>query len=546
MGTLTAALFRDSLLKKNLATVIRCNISSRFVHNDINEPKKGTATEKKLDEQNVSSSVPWYLRPEKSPRVVSHLNEISMPELPRDHPGSLKLIVEYLVQKLGMDDVKVFDLRDDFDQVINDGAKLMSNFMVIGTGKSAKHLQKAAELLNYFLKHKLNEVPSTEGLFSNGEFNKIQRRLKKKGRGAPQYAKFSYGASPNTWVMMDCKIDGIYVHMLTKERRENLNLENLWSKDKSKYPIKQSKQKNDNILSGLRFYHTSTSNGNCQPFSLIRTISTVEGMTAKAFNPFTSKKHDYRSRFRALKNLHLSNPESCPLEKIKDHYDAMQANGFPLTYNDVFEYLDLVFVSPEFYRGITRDADVYNKRYQYALKVLRRYRPALSNPESIKKLLFLFTLAGSQYDNSKFITIYNVESLSQETANWKNIFRYSPRIHMLRKVFTHFSSYFTLSDLALMDVICLSIFINRGDWFSARNVIEYALKRADYNVLICCLRLIAVNGNVNWSQKFLDEYYPLLQKSRCFKMENEIYYIKLLLSHSDPSGNHYRGIRENL
>ena len=117
---------------------------------------------------------------------------------------------------------------------------------------------------------------------------------------------------------------------------------------------------------------------------------------------------------------------------------------------------------------------------------------------------------------------------------------------MLRKIFKHLSSYFALSDLTLMDVICLSIFINRSDWFSTRNVLEQALKRADYNVLSSALRLIAMNGNVNWCQKFLDDYYPLLKNNKCVKMENEIEYIKLLLSCCDPSGHHYKDIRNDL
>jgi len=546
MSLFPAVVFRNSLLTRNFRIVERYISVSRVLYNDTHEIKKDTISKKKIEKQNETSSIPWYIRPEKSPKVISHLNEVSMPELPAAHPESLKLIVEYLVKKLGMLDVKIFDLRDDSDNAINDGAKYMATFMVICTGKSGKHLQKATELLSYFLKHKLHEVPATEGIFSNGEFNKIQRRLKKKGRGAPQYAKFNYGASPNTWVMTNCKVDGIYVHMLTKDRREDLNLENLWSKDKSRYPVKSSSERNENILSGLRFYHTSTSNKNRGFSSLVRNMSTIEDTAVRLFDPFTSKKHDYRNRFHMLRNHHLADPKSCPLATIKDHFDAMQANGLPLTYNDVYEYLDLVFSSPEFHQDTASEADVYNKRYRYSLTILRRYRPSLSNPESIKQLLLLLTLAGSQYDNTRFITINDVKSTSHKASKQNGVFRYSPKIHMLRKIFKHLSSYFALSDLTLMDVICLSIFINRSDWFSTRNVLEQALKRADYNVLSSALRLIAMNGNVNWCQKFLDDYYPLLKNNKCVKMENEIEYIKLLLSCCDPSGHHYKDIRNDL
>ncbi|VEU21272.1 DEKNAAC102600 [Brettanomyces naardenensis] len=514
---------------------------------DQNEPGQ---SENHLADQ--PAQVPWYLRPDVSPKVTSPLKTVTMPELPENSQEDLKKVVEFLAMRLGIEDLKVFDLRDDKDDNVNEGAKDIANFMVIGTGKSTKHLQKAATELNYFVKHKLHELPATEGIISSGEISRFQRRLRRKGKGGPQYAKLDYGASANSWVMTDCKSNGIYVHMLTKERRETLNLELLWSKDKSKYGRHETAKETDDIFSGLRYYHTTATNASRGTFSnLIRLYSIqAESTQDTEFRPDLITRSNYTKRYRELKEGHLANPNKVPIVNIQNHFDAMQFNGLPLTVDDVYDYIDLICQSREFHLGLQRESDVYNKRYHYAVYILNRYSPVLSKPEDIKKLLPLLAVSGSQFDNDHFLTLEKLPKLSDEELlkMGEEVFKYSPVVHKLYQLSLSLTGKHLDSQRfqAEMDLLCLTIFVNRKNWVYAKKVIDNSLKREDLNILKAALRLLAVKGDISICYKFLDSYYPLLSLYKGFNIAEESRYVRIMLDRCDPDGTLHEEIREAL
>lgn len=512
------------LVGSRVIPTIKVSLSSRAIHYDAHL-------------RSPDNSIPWYMRPEESPKVNSPLKPAEMPTLPENSPDSLTTVVTYLATKLGITDIKVFDMRDDNDTSANEGAKDIANFMVIGTGKSPKHLQKASTFLDFYLKHHFHEHPATEGLVGSNAMARARRRLKKKGKGSPQYAKYDYGASANTWIMTDCKTDGIYVHMLTSERRDDLNLELLWAKDKSKYRKQENTINDDNVLSGLRYYHTMRRAGT-------RSVSSV------AFDPRIMTRDNYRNRFNDLKEKHLKDPQNTPLVLIQHHFDAMVSNGLALTVDDVYQYIDLVFQSPEFYNGLKADIDVFNKRYHYAVYILKRYAPLPSGKAGIKKLLPLLAVSGSQFDNEDFITLDKLSTYSNKKLEEKShkTFKYSPVVHKLYQ----YSQFLTGKKLDsdgfqhTMDLLCLTIFVNRKNWVYTKKVLENAIKRDEYEVLRAAFHLVAVKGDMVFSEEFLDRYYPLLALHKEFSMDEEARFLKMMLTHGDPVGTHYEQIRKTL
>ncbi|QPG72847.1 hypothetical protein FOA43_000149 [Brettanomyces nanus] len=481
------------------------------------------------------SQLPWYMRPEESPKISSPLNKVEIPNLPENSPQTLRNIVEFLVIKLGIIDTEVFDLRDDEEGKVNEGAKDIANFMVIGTGKSAKHLRKASTELTYFIKHKLHQVPSTEGLVTNGEYAKYQRRLRKKGKGGPQYAKFDYGASENSWVMTDSKSDGIYIHMLTKDRREDLNLEFLWAKDKSKYHNHEGPKESDNILTGLRYYSTAAPHANAD---------------ATIFHPEILTRANYGQRFQQLKKEHLEDPTKVPIVEIQNHFDAMQANGLQLNVDDVYSYVDLICQSLEFHLGLEHETDVFNKRYHYTVYILKRYQPVFSGPRDLKKLLPLLVVSGSQFDNDQFVTLDKLSQLSDDELLrlGDEVFKYSPVVHKLYQISLKLTGKRLDVDRfqSEMDILCLTIFTNRKNWVYSKKVVENALKREDLNILTAALRLIAIKGDTTSCSEFLNLYYPLLTLYKEFDLNQDGIYVRMMLSKCDPEGSHHEEIRETL
>lgn len=214
-----------------------------------------------------SGVTPWYLtmvdRDEPKKQSVFQPQQI---ELPRESPQSLGQITDHLQERLGLSDILIFDLRGaDFSTAV---AKV-SDFMVIGTARSAKHCQKCFTELNGFIKQEYNSVAYVEGNVNAREEKKRLRRIARKSNLGKSWGSnsspYSQGFQNNSeaWFMIDCHVDNIFVNILTQERRKELNLEELYApeSERHKYQTVQDNTKpdgsaelngDDNVLAGLR------------------------------------------------------------------------------------------------------------------------------------------------------------------------------------------------------------------------------------------------------------------------------------------------------
>ena len=216
-----------------------------------------------------TAPIPWYLQVETPPRQSNPLLERQeIPKLPRNPPPLLKPMLEHISVDLGMDSLLIFDLRK-IDPPPALGANLL---MVIGTARSEKHLHVSADRFCKWLKrtHKLS--PYADGLLGRGE---LKLKLKRKARRARLLS--SVGSSETRdvddglrtgWICVNvgtiddgkgttesCIGDDGYVgfggegggtkvviQMLTEGKREELNLEGLWSK------IQQRQERKDELI----------------------------------------------------------------------------------------------------------------------------------------------------------------------------------------------------------------------------------------------------------------------------------------------------------
>ncbi|GME72005.1 unnamed protein product [Ambrosiozyma monospora] len=422
-----------------------------------------------------------------------------------------------------MTDINVFDLRGDNSGLINEGAQDVADFMIIGTGKSSRHLQKAANELTYFVKHELNQVPSAEGLVSTGQLAKFQRRLLKKGKKAPNYAKFDYGSPANTWVMMDCKTDDIYVHFLTAERREDLNLEGLWATDKEKYKKKQRHEENDDIFAGVRYLHTAR-----RPITTLEMIKQLKQMSTNAtkqFDPTILTRENYIGAFEEMKKLHLSDPDSYPLKIFEDHFKAMQANGLPLTTDDIISYISLCVQSPEFSADINSPfpLSMLNKRYGFVVHLLNVYAPHLTTKD-VEKLLPVLTVIGSQIDDSRFVTLDKLSDPQYKVPTTEDgrfyHFFISDKLHNLTNLtnIIHYKGKNNTEAHSQLELLLFTIFINGDDTQAMRAILDAAFERMDFELVKATIPLIAARADVQFHYTFLTTYMPILVKSEGFKM----------------------------
>ena len=211
-----------------------------------------------IPEQMVSET-PWYLQVENPQRASNPLLERQrIPELPSNPPPLLKPMLEHISINLGLDDLTIFDLRK-LDPPPALGANLI---MILGTARSEKHLHVSADRFCGWLKgtYKLN--PYADGLMGRGELKLKMRRKARRarlltsvgssetsttddglrtgwicvnigtiedGRASAEQSNFT---KQHDYVGFGSQAEGakVVIQMLTQEKREELDLEDLWGK----------------------------------------------------------------------------------------------------------------------------------------------------------------------------------------------------------------------------------------------------------------------------------------------------------------------------
>lgn len=215
-----------------------------------------------------TSSLPWYLQVNSPQQVASLLSERQrLPELPPNPPPLLQPIFEHMSIDLGLDDLSLFDLRK-IDPPTAFGANLL---MIIGTSRSERHLHVSADRFCRWLRHTHKLSPYADGLLGRGE---LKIKLRRKARRAKLLS--SVGSSergtvddglrtgwvcvnlgtiedednsaeaftlPEGFVGFGGRVKGtkVVVQMLTKEKRAELDLENLWGGALARYERKQAR-----------------------------------------------------------------------------------------------------------------------------------------------------------------------------------------------------------------------------------------------------------------------------------------------------------------
>lgn len=352
------------------------------------EPVEGDLR-KDVSTEVSTEEVPWYLRDDITSDLVE-TKKIDLPEIPAHAPPQVEEFIKLLAYEYGMDNLLIFDmtlLKDDHEFKENNKN---IDFIIVSTGKSEKHIYKAANELRIHLKHAYNTVPLIEGMVSSAKTPAMRRRLLRRARKGPLATDNDYGRAANSWVM--CSYDGVDVHMLTDPRRKELNLELLWCapEDLHKYSgSEMASQESDNIFSGIRRYHTMTN------FRRHYSVTSSFGTTYSASTSFrrnysinstqletylyqldskvgeldhdqtlllknmfedafqNPSLRDHEVRFQFWKSLHLANPELFSFQNAEDALLAKYASVHALTGDlsqqklvDVGEYAKLLLDTP--------------------------------------------------------------------------------------------------------------------------------------------------------------------------------------------------------
>ncbi|KAJ5122337.1 ATPase synthesis protein 25 [Penicillium atrosanguineum] len=220
---------------------------------EINEsPVEEKSTELESD-SSVSSHIPWYLQ-EESPATESRpVSGDHIPEIPENSPEILPTLVEYTYKDLGLDSLKLYDLRG-----LEIPAALGANvIMIIGTARSVKHLNVSADRLCRWLRSTYKLSPYADGLLGRNELKIKLRRRAKRARAASAAGAFideKDDGITTGWIcvnagvidknapraeLSDLGFEGfgqvdtgtsVVVQIFTEEKRAEVDLDGLWEK----------------------------------------------------------------------------------------------------------------------------------------------------------------------------------------------------------------------------------------------------------------------------------------------------------------------------
>ncbi|CUM68141.1 uncharacterized protein PRCAT00005858001 [Priceomyces carsonii] len=333
--------------------------------------------EKSTHGSNEDEGLPWYLRDDIASSSIEK-KVVELPPVPEGAPSTVAEFLNLLSNDYGLRDIQLFDLRKtDSDENRYASEDRLCDFVIICTGKSERHNYKAADEMKRYIKHEHNHLSKLEGLVSGVTSPVERRRMLRRARKGPLATDNDYGKAPNSWVMCDTEIDNIIVHILTKQRREELNLESLFTSQDETGDTKRdvSNLTSDNIFSGIRrHFHTKSAFHDEKSIAssaslkdLVKNLLNEQSAISTAIlysylgkcdalfeNPSLD---DYNVKYELYKAMHLINPEVVSFEKaesaILEKYSSLPiALNSDVDFenerlNDVLKYMKLLIDSPE-------------------------------------------------------------------------------------------------------------------------------------------------------------------------------------------------------
>ncbi|EAA33335.2 hypothetical protein GE21DRAFT_5950 [Neurospora crassa] len=198
------------------------------------------------------ADVPWYLQVDAPTHPTLVHEPPPLPDIPEGSPKLMEPLVKFVSDELGMDDLKLLDLRE-IDPPPALGPEVL---MLFGTARSERHLHVSADRLVRWLRNR-GVTAKADGLLGRNELKTKLRRKARKAKllgttGLPSGADdgittgwICVNLGTLGWSDMEMEFKDekgvtsgfgvpqsgttLVVQLMTETRREELALEKLWS-----------------------------------------------------------------------------------------------------------------------------------------------------------------------------------------------------------------------------------------------------------------------------------------------------------------------------
>ncbi|TQN70483.1 ATPase synthesis protein 25 [Colletotrichum shisoi] len=314
---------------------------------------------------------PWFL--EVDPPTHAPTQQASpLPELPDSSPPILEPLLKYVYEEMGLDDLSLLDLRA-LDPPPALGPNLL---MLFATARSERHLHVSSSRLVKWLRHHHRIEANADGLIGPGELKTKLRRMRRKakllGSGATSATGGDDGISTG-WICVNLGTSGsaysesarfdaqgkmsgfggpvngstVVVQVMTESRRNELDLERLWSQQLIRSQAQERKVAEETSEYHNRFGKLPTTadvrarKPNYTKRTQARSFSTLPPRPTEA-----AEQAPAEAAGAGITPSADSNSVADPLNKTRQHVNKIRWDGAQVSLPECLDLLRAIFRSP--------------------------------------------------------------------------------------------------------------------------------------------------------------------------------------------------------
>lgn len=450
---------------------------------------------------------PWYLKLGQDQRNLLKLQDIKVKDLIKFPQGltpssTLTNITNHMNDKLGLSNIIVFNMQN-IDRTQFNGK--IGDMMILSTALSMKHCHNSYIELNQYLKSKYDVLPSVEGRLNNHELKKLQRRLKRKNVKADSDSGFAINGSRyeinDAWYMIDSKIEGIIINILTEKKRFELNLEELYAPIDEKFKY----QNNSTIES-----QSTTSSENNGDQSILAGLKRLANQR-RNYSTSTLKNPTSSTNDPILNNIKLSikNEEIDPQESLSILSKMIDTlNNTPIDKTNHINVLQwkqtLDFIWPLILP--IESTLFWSKRFEF-LTLLNMINPNKYQTSRFVKDFFLRKrLSNNQLNRKELIDFLKLNIIYLGINKGKGLLNVNEIILQVLLLYKDDNNGLNLAnDSELINLLCQTLVTGHDTKLSSLNsMIDYILmetgNKPDTQIIIPMLRSLAQAKN--WNEYF--------------------------------------------
>lgn len=530
---------RNSLSRPQYSAIVY-----RLVYNNTTIPTSqsclhySTKGKNKKSVANDMSNQPWYLKLGDNQRQILKLQGDHIKETvqyPQDFMPSKTLteLSDFLINQLGLSDVVIFDLSkssiEDQD-FVNPLYGKIGKIVILSTALSSKHCHNSYIELNQLLKSKFNVFSTVEGKLNNNELKKFEKRLKRKNiknnnKNNNSHTGYNALNINESWYMIDCKIEGIIINIMTKKKRLALNLEELYCPVNEKHKYRNQIENQDqnssfenhdslynvspdqNILAGLkrlafqrRHYSTMTTNKqlgdnitinnmdiNLKPTVFLGNIkSSIEKLDSESIQ---QSQKDYETRLQIMDRI-VNYLKQSPVNKVKGIFIKHWKHNFDLLWPLILP--------------INNNELFWCKRFEF-LSLLNMINPRhYQTSRFIKDYFILKKSSNCSLTRNEFIDFLKLNIINIGMNNGRGLLTCNDVISQVLLLYDDATLQIS-TDPELVDLLLQTLMNNTENKLnSVYSVIKYILKETKnqpkYEIIAAILRILAQARN--WNEYF--------------------------------------------